>query len=486
MKKTMLDVKYVGATSSRPLFEGITKRNQKGITLIALIITIIAMLILVGVTVNVALNGGVFSKAKQAATEMEKQAIHEQIVASIKLENSGKIDVAETYNAANTILTAQGKKVTTKTNTDTQIVLEVEGKNGTYTYTITEHKIVMGETNSSDSGLKVSHQIIDGTKVALKVENGIDTDKTLIEYIEANFGSITLDESGWIAIAKKLGGINITTKDEALEHINVNYFRLPQTQSEEDTKESLVMAAADIKVNGAPYNMLASGYLIDIGGNDTSTIEVAFGELSTTVEIGEEENEEESVGFVFDTWYVKDNKYIKFSENGNKKIKYTYRLGNGGEENIEEEECTDWIWNSKDGTSKTTYEMYGMNVIETYKWTNNAIEYLVEVDGEINTNEVYTLAGSDYPFEFCWSIGYISLNYASDYIINFDELVRYVKINEDVSIEFEVLQGKRLKVNWVKLDGELMSTDEYTFENNVLEIPNVSGKISIQLGSTDI
>ena len=44
---------------------------QTGITLIALIITIIVMLILVGVTVTVALNGGLFSKAKRATTETE-------------------------------------------------------------------------------------------------------------------------------------------------------------------------------------------------------------------------------------------------------------------------------------------------------------------------------------------------------------------------------------------------------------------------------
>ena len=41
-------------------------RGQKGITLVALIITIIVMLILVGVSVTVALNGGLFDKATDA------------------------------------------------------------------------------------------------------------------------------------------------------------------------------------------------------------------------------------------------------------------------------------------------------------------------------------------------------------------------------------------------------------------------------------
>ena len=39
-------------------------KKEKGITLIALIITIIVMLILVAVTISVALNGGLFNNAK--------------------------------------------------------------------------------------------------------------------------------------------------------------------------------------------------------------------------------------------------------------------------------------------------------------------------------------------------------------------------------------------------------------------------------------
>ena len=42
-------------------------KEQKGITLVALVITIIVMLILVGVSITVALNGGLFTNAKDAA-----------------------------------------------------------------------------------------------------------------------------------------------------------------------------------------------------------------------------------------------------------------------------------------------------------------------------------------------------------------------------------------------------------------------------------
>ena len=47
-------------------------KNNKGITLIALIITIIVMIILVAVTINMAVNGGLFGYAGNAARETEE------------------------------------------------------------------------------------------------------------------------------------------------------------------------------------------------------------------------------------------------------------------------------------------------------------------------------------------------------------------------------------------------------------------------------
>lgn len=47
-------------------------QKNKGITLIALVITIIVMLILVAVTINIAINGGLFDYAKVASSKTEK------------------------------------------------------------------------------------------------------------------------------------------------------------------------------------------------------------------------------------------------------------------------------------------------------------------------------------------------------------------------------------------------------------------------------
>ena len=48
-------------------------KKGKGITLIALIITIIVMLILVGVTITVAINGGLFKISKESASKTEQK-----------------------------------------------------------------------------------------------------------------------------------------------------------------------------------------------------------------------------------------------------------------------------------------------------------------------------------------------------------------------------------------------------------------------------
>ncbi|MGN1301062.1 MAG: hypothetical protein ACI4U9_00805, partial [Clostridia bacterium] len=62
---------------------------NRGITLIALIITIIVMLILVAVTINMAVNGGLFEKAGQAVGETENAVNKEQELSNGKIEIGG-------------------------------------------------------------------------------------------------------------------------------------------------------------------------------------------------------------------------------------------------------------------------------------------------------------------------------------------------------------------------------------------------------------
>ena len=81
-------------------------KEQKGITLIALIITIIVMLILVAVTINMAVNGGLFAKAQTGADRTQAEADKELLMSIVldSLDNQGNL----VEGTLKTLATAQG------------------------------------------------------------------------------------------------------------------------------------------------------------------------------------------------------------------------------------------------------------------------------------------------------------------------------------------------------------------------------------------
>ena len=78
-------------------------KTQKGITLIALIITIIVMLILVGVSVSVALNTGLFKTAQGAAKNTEGARINETAISNgtINIEGVGETNINDYVQGLN-------------------------------------------------------------------------------------------------------------------------------------------------------------------------------------------------------------------------------------------------------------------------------------------------------------------------------------------------------------------------------------------------
>ena len=102
------------------------KRNS-GITLIALIITIIVMLILVGVTITVVLKGGLFETANKAATETQRESERERLT-EIALANynvsEGRITSAD--ELASEIKNSLGFERDVDKTTETRLV--VKGK----------------------------------------------------------------------------------------------------------------------------------------------------------------------------------------------------------------------------------------------------------------------------------------------------------------------------------------------------------------------
>ena len=96
------NIKSVGADASvRPTPKA---RQNKGITLIALVITIIVMLILVAVTISMAINGGLFDYAGKAVGETQNAIDEEQKLAE------GKIKIGETwYNSIDEYINSDGE-----------------------------------------------------------------------------------------------------------------------------------------------------------------------------------------------------------------------------------------------------------------------------------------------------------------------------------------------------------------------------------------
>ena len=117
-------------------------KSKKGITLIALIITIIVMMILVGVTVVTISDGGLFEKTKTGVAKTEEEAMRETMMEAMILKPNGKINTTETANAIETVLRQQGKNVSELEIFDDSASFEVTGSDGkTNTFKITENNI---------------------------------------------------------------------------------------------------------------------------------------------------------------------------------------------------------------------------------------------------------------------------------------------------------------------------------------------------------
>ena len=107
------------------------------------------MLILVGVTINVAMNGGLFNTANEASTGTEEKTIYDQIVGAMVLTNEGKINVKDTFDKVVEIFGTSKVSPNTISDGATEIQFEVTGKKGRYKYKITGSEI---KENPEESG----------------------------------------------------------------------------------------------------------------------------------------------------------------------------------------------------------------------------------------------------------------------------------------------------------------------------------------------
>lgn len=116
-------------------------KEQKGITLIALIITIIVMVVLAGVAISaIVSDDGVVKQTETAKFQMEKQEILEKIQTSAEYGDDGKIKLKDTYENIKLNLGdsyVELKEPAKPEDIVDRIKLNVKGKNGEYEYVLT-------------------------------------------------------------------------------------------------------------------------------------------------------------------------------------------------------------------------------------------------------------------------------------------------------------------------------------------------------------
>lgn len=177
-------------------------KNTKGITLIALVITIIVLLILAGVTLNLVTGGdGILGKATNAVNETNKGKISEEIeLAMAELKNqyyeekyvTGEIDATTTFaKYAETELkkTEDSEKIGIETSNGklyyegTEIIYE--NKNGVVEAT--------GTFDTNTGSVEIAEIIIDG----IKIPEGLKIGSTVSYTPNGTYTGWTTDHSGY-------------------------------------------------------------------------------------------------------------------------------------------------------------------------------------------------------------------------------------------------------------------------------------------------
>ena len=170
-------------------------KKQKGITLIALIITIIVMLILVGVTVTTAINGGLFEKARIAAKGTQKEVDREKLNMAVAFaydETTGKIDRTKLQQELGEEWTVteseSGTYLCENTKTGNKFKVKANGK-------ITDDEPLTINCKIVESTMEDKGEITTSKIMFFIPETGIDYEENFCKLSESD--SI---EAGWEAI----------------------------------------------------------------------------------------------------------------------------------------------------------------------------------------------------------------------------------------------------------------------------------------------
>lgn len=191
-------------------------KYQNGITLIALVITIIVLLILAGVTIaTLTGDNGILSKAQDAKIKSEQAAAKEKVDLAIaaSVNENGKIDLKDLQENLNqidglddTIDNINEDSFPLNISVDGNIII-IKNENGSY-------KTTIAETNGTSGTNKVTSIKVDDFEIEINEEKNIEiktTPNSNIENLKYTYSkdneNITIDDNG-----KVTGKIEGTTK----------------------------------------------------------------------------------------------------------------------------------------------------------------------------------------------------------------------------------------------------------------------------------
>ena len=301
-------------------------KNTKGITLIALIITIIVMLILVSVSINIAIKTGLFEQAGNATKKYRGEQEKESNLSKITV-GGVEYDSVEDYIAKNNGTSQDVVKWIYVDNGDGIVEItgiDLRGKKS-------EKKTIIGNTNYGTITLKLSND-------TLVIPNKIDgKNVTKVALAENIYDGMLESDDGWFTIS----GIKNLIFADGIEELGIQHIAFDEIET--------VYAPRDVK----NLEQCSLGYL--------------RGDVTINLS-----NKLESIND--DIRYSCNGKYILNFPNG-KNDSLNIPLNKWGAEKIivngNEVESTAWIFNED---SNGNIEITGLDLTNTIIQTGKNIE----------------------------------------------------------------------------------------------------------------
>ena len=251
--------------------------GKNGITLIALVITIIVLLILAGVTIaTLTGDNGILTKAQNAKTQNDKATVKEKVDLAIaaSLDETGKINLEQLKTNLNNV---DGINPIKEDLTDSSFPLEVtvdgikvtikKDSNGKYSTSV-------GESTGSSGGGQEEEQISDHSEVVVPTITATGNLANKPNIKEVRQGNIPIPEGYNYIKGDKIGGAVITDAASGEEKVGNEFVWVPV-----DTLSYMAVPTSGTDANG---NTNYRGVLYDWDTDTTGNTAYAWSADSTS------------------------------------------------------------------------------------------------------------------------------------------------------------------------------------------------------------